>query len=198
MTIQRVSAVYQPTRADQRGARQIIADLREGEASPALDRIAAGPLDGVIRFLAGCGLCFQLIGWDERGRLHASGGPTAESVALLVDRLLARVPPPPPAGPPPGLPADASLPLAAAAHREPWIEAAVDQVVDGLHQRDLSFILGWRLPGRSHVRLDHVFGADRAKVDEYLRWFSRERLGIHVDVTVASDASAMATVGGPT
>jgi hypothetical protein len=189
-------AAHYPTRADKRAARQILADLVEGEVSPALEDLTFGPLDSLSRFLAGCGLCFLLIR-DERGWLRARGGPSAESVALLVDCLLGRAPPPP-AGPPPGPAAGSCLPSAVAAFREPWIESAVDQIVDGLHQRGFRFIFGWQLPGQSLVRRDHSLVSACDAVDDYLEWFLRRRLSICVDVTVASDASAMATVGGPT
>ena len=43
---------------------------------------------------------------------------------------------------------------------------------------------GWQLAGDSDVRLDHVYGALPEKVDELLRSFVRERLGVEVPESV--------------
>jgi hypothetical protein len=168
--------VYQPTRGDRRVARQLLADLRGDKPSSALGRLAAGRLGHIVRFVAGCGLTYVFHAWDERYRIYSFAGPAADSATLLIRRLLDD-------GPTeyiPALATDESSFSAVVAFRSPWIESAVDQLVDGLHERGLTFILGWQLPGGTEARLDCTLGAHRDKVDQWLNGFLTERLGVSV------------------
>ena len=213
-------AILRATRADMRASRQILAELGYGGTGSALDRVIAGPLRNISGFLAGCGVCFVLIAWDESGRRHARGGPCGESVGQLVSHLLSRESDDPPrvtlnaAGHGDGGPGyraggrvgdrgiveqgeDAclrDLTSEVAALRRPWIESALGVLVEGLRDREVSFLLAWRLPGESQARLDHSLGADRRKIEDYLRWFVRERLG---DCDAPADVDNNTPVAAP-
>ena len=170
--------IYQPTRGDQRTARQVLANLGEGVPCPTVARLSAGPLGRVVRLLAGFNLTFVFYARDKRHRVCSVGGPAADPVALLIRRLLDDRSSDSSGGCVPDSVAAQSTHLSAfEAVRSGWIESAVDQIVDGLHRRDLSFILGWSLPGECEVRLDCTFGAVRERVDEWLHCFLTERLG---------------------
>ena len=190
-------AIWRATRADLRASRQILAELGHaelghGDGSTMLDSVIAGPLQNISGFLAGCGVCFVLIAWDESGRRHARGGPCAGSVGLLISRLLSGE-----SDGPPGVAINAAghgdggsgdqvgdqggveqgedaclrdLSSEVAALRLPWIESALGVLVDGLRDRGVSFLLAWRLPGESQARLDHSLGADCGMIEDYLRW----------------------------
>lgn len=167
--------IHRASRGDQRVVRQILANMVEGECSLEVDRIAAGPLSKIIRFLAGCRLTFVFVGWDEQKRLHAFGSASVESVAFLVNELISlcsssqfngfQV-------------AATNEDLPSCSVRMLLTECAIEQIIDGLHDRDLSFIFGWESPSTRGIRLDRSLGADREKVAYYLQWFLRERLGI--------------------
>ena len=65
-----------------------LANLREGESCPSLVRLSAGPVGCVVSLLAGLNLTFVLLARDELHRTCSVGGPTADSVALLIRLLL--------------------------------------------------------------------------------------------------------------
>ena len=152
-----------------------------GESCPSLDRLSAGPLGRVVRLLAGLNLTSVLLARDEQRRTCFVGGPTADSVALLIRRLLGDRPFDSSAGGVPDSVAGQASHLSRfAAIRSGWIENGVDQLVDGLHRRGLSFVLGWALPGECEVRLDRTLRADNGKIYAWLRGFLSERLGVSV------------------
>lgn len=173
---------YTPTRADRRRARQILANLQPGEPSAVLDDIAAGPLGGVVSFLAGAGLTFLLIAFKDHRRL-AIGSPSAHLVTTLGLRLLdvpeeevilahvalTRSP----------LDSD-PVTLIDAPDRARWKLQAAERIINGLHERDLEFVLGWQLPQDETYRLDYTLGAVREKVDDQLRWFLSDALGVDI------------------
>lgn len=177
-------AVCHASRAHMRVARQILAEFGYGGSTDELDRLAAGPLRDTTGFLAGCGVCFVLIGW-ERGRWYSCGCPSAGHVRELVGRLPRTRGPQNVACPVvveaaasvlPGRPVDDRAAAEFSALRGFWIESALGVVVEGLRSREMSFVLGWQIPGESRARLDHSVGADLGKVEEWLRWFVEQRL----------------------
>ena len=181
MTERTVSAIYRPSRRDQRTSRQILADLGTSEACPAIAHIAAGPLAQVIRFLAGCRLTFVLLARDERHRHCSVGSPDAESVTRLVQTLLGKQPPELLDTDSPTLVGtDDILGALRVAARSPCTESAVEEIVDGLRQRELAFVFGWQLPGECRVRLDYTIGASRDKIREWVESFLTERLGVSI------------------
>lgn len=185
------AGIHQASRADQRVVRQILANLVEDGCSREVGRIAAGPLSKIIRFLAGCRLTFVFIAWDEQKRLHAFGSPSVESVSSLVNDLLSYCPSSQFNG---FQVAAANEDLPSCSVRMQLIESAVEQIIDGLHERDLSFILGWESPSNRGIQLDRSMGADREKVAYYLHWFLRERLGTSALVNDVDQKQAIPAV----
>ncbi|MEQ8788446.1 MAG: hypothetical protein RIC55_19200 [Pirellulaceae bacterium] len=170
--------IYTPTRADQRRARQVLADMRPDEPSAALDDIAAGPLGGMVRFLAGAGLTFLLIAFQDRRR-QAIGSPSPDLVATLGLRLLGVVRGELLASAAYGPECDPAT-LLDAPDRAYWKLVAMEQLVDALHERELQFVFGWQPPGEREHHFDYTLGAAREKVDAQLRWYLVDALGVDV------------------
>ena len=179
MTKRRDSSIFRPTRHDQRTARQILANQTDGVACPVIAGLAAGPLIYVVRFLAGYNLTFVFHARDEQHRIYSAGAPSADPIALLIRRLLDDRSANSSAGDVPSLAACQPSHFADVdAIRSPWIESAIEQLVDGLLQRNLIFTLGWQLPGETRARLDCTLGLRRDYIDEWLKSFLSECMGV--------------------
>jgi hypothetical protein len=172
--------VYEATRGDRRAARQVLAGLRCGEPCPALARITAGPLGRAVRFMAGCLLDFVFIG-NDGPRYCSIAGPTVNSASLLIRHLTGDETADLAAGRvPAAVGVQAAYFASASTFRATLIESCMEVVVDGLHERNLAFVLGWQLPGATEARLDLSLGVDQENARRRLSGFLTERLGVSV------------------
>jgi hypothetical protein len=166
--------VYHPSRADQRIVRSILANVRDGEPSAGLDRIAGGSPALAVRFLAACrGLSLVAVVHGLDGAACSFCRPDGQSAVDLCQRALEL--PPPHARPScfnPGRQYDAGHEGRAVVLRD-----AVERLVAALNDRgDCAFALAWRVDGDVAVELDYSHQLGREVAIDWITWFLNERL----------------------
>ena len=166
-------AVYCPTRADRRTVRAVLANLRDGEPSADLERIASGSPVLAVRFLAACrGLAFVAVVHGIRGAAFSFCGPDRESAVDLC-RCVQELQPPHAR---PSCPAPGSL-SAGQEGRATVLRDAVERIVSALHDRDdCVSLVAWQVDGEAAVGLDYSPRLPRDVALYWVRWFLTERL----------------------
>jgi hypothetical protein len=175
------SAVYRPSRGDQRIVRTIIANLHDGEPSVDLENIVSGPLARTVRFLGALrGLTYLIVAQGRDGAAYSLCGPTAESAADVgrsaLDLPLPHAIPPIPA---PGCLSGGNE------GRAVILRDAVERVVSALNDRDdCVFVLAWQVAGEPAVELDYSPRMRNEIARDWVRWFLSEKLHVESPSTL--------------